>query len=424
MRSDTRPALMMVKLRDIRMRRFFAGGLLVAVLVLLQGQLRLALDAVHAFEARVGLALVPSAMILAVMLLLYFQAQRHEQRLRRSVADAQIRERQGMDSVLAGLSRFGLALVRANDMGGVRDVVQLALPQFTGTRPFWAVVRTKGTWESIAGGLEERTETVSAEVQKLAAEALKRFEGSIGEPEGMAWGGRVYYPLVVGDESTGVLAVEMTSEGETGDGSDWRRLLGSAVALVGLAGRNAQLARAVEENGIFDGLTGCLNRTHGMGLLQTELQRARRHKAPFGLIMLDLDHFKAINDTYGHLCGDAMLTAVGQRLRDVLRDSDAKCRYGGEEFMVLLPDTPRPGALHVAESLRQQLEKTSVTWQGKMVSTTASVGLAMALPKEVNSSVLLARADAALYLAKDRGRNQVCESELPATSTTTVPQPA
>ena len=146
----------MATLRDTRMRRFFAVGLLVAVLVLLQGQFRLALDAVHAFEVRVGLALVPSAMILAVVLLLYFQAQRHEQRIRRSVTDAQIRERQSRDSVLAGLSRFGLALVRANDIGVVRDVVQLALPQFTGSRPFWAVVRTKGQWESIVGGLEEQ----------------------------------------------------------------------------------------------------------------------------------------------------------------------------------------------------------------------------------------------------------------------------
>ena len=73
-------------------------------------------------------------------------------------------------------------------------------------------------------------------------------------------------------------------------------------------------------------------RTHAMRVLQTELQRARRQVTPFALIMLDLDHFKAINDTHGHLCGDAML---GQRIRDVLRNSDTKCRYGGEEFMVL-----------------------------------------------------------------------------------------
>ena len=406
------------------MRRLVAVGLLVAVLVLLQRQLRLALDAVHAFEVQVGLALVPTAMILAVMLLLYIQAQRHEQRVRRSVVDAEVRERQGRDSVLAGLSRFGLALARASDMGVVSDVVQLALPQFTGARPFWAVVRAKGKWESIVGGLEGSSDTVSADVERLADEALKRFEGSAGEPEGMEWDGRVYYPLVIGEATSGVLAVETTSEGEIGDGTDWRRVLGSVVALVGIAGRNAQLARAVEENGVYDGLTGCFNRTHGMGLLQTELQRARRQQAPFALIMLDLDHFKAINDTYGHLCGDAILAAVGQRIRDVLRDSDTKCRYGGEEFMVLLPDTPRAGALHVAESLRKQLEDTSMTWKGKQVSTTASVGLAMALPKEVGATVLLGRADAALYLAKDRGRNQVCETALPATPTATSPQPA
>ena len=97
--------------------RLFAVGLLVAVGVLLQPQLRLALDAVHAFEAQVGLALVPSAVILVVVLLLYVQAQRHQQQLRRSVDDAKRRERQGRDAVFDGLSRFGLALARAATWG-------------------------------------------------------------------------------------------------------------------------------------------------------------------------------------------------------------------------------------------------------------------------------------------------------------------
>ncbi|MBN93669.1 MAG: hypothetical protein CL928_06275 [Deltaproteobacteria bacterium] len=148
-------------------------------------------------------------------------------------------------------------------------------------------------------------------------------------------------------------------------------------------------------------------------LLQTELQRARRQGAPFALIMLDLDHFKSINDTHGHLCGDAVLAAVGQRIRDILRNSDTKCRYGGEEFMVLLPDTPRPGALHVAESLRAQLAEVDVTWNGEKVPVTASVGLAMAMEKEVDPMPLIGRADAALYRAKHGGRNQVCETEIP-----------
>ena len=209
---------------------------------------------------------------------------------------------------------------------------RLALPQFTGARPFWAVVRAKGKWESIVGGLEESSDNVSAEVERLADQAVKRFEGSTGEPEGTEWDGWVYYPLVIGEATSGVLAVETTGEGATREDTDWRRVLGSAVALVGIAGRNAQLAREVEENGVYDGLTGCFNRTHAMRLLQIELQRARRQQTPFALIMLDLDRFKASNDTYGHLCGDAVLAAVGQCIRGVLRATRRPGFHSGEAF--------------------------------------------------------------------------------------------
>ena len=401
---------------DSRRTRLLAVGLVLAGLLLLQRQLRLALDAVHAFETRVGLALVPSAVILLVVLLVYFQARRHEQWTQHSLADVKRRERQGRDSVLDGLTQLGLALARASDMGIVRDVTQQALARFTGARPFWAVVRGRGKWESIAGGLEGSPDTVRADVEPLADQALRRCKGSTGAAEGLEWDGRIYYPLVVGETTTGILAVETTGDGGTREDTEWRRALASATTLVAIAARNVQLAREVEENGVYDGLTGCFNRTHSMRVLQTELQRARRQQAPVVLIMLDLDHFKAINDTYGHLCGDAVLAAVGQRVRDILRNSDTKCRYGGEEFMVVLPDTPRPGALHVAESLRQQLAETKVTWNGATVSATASVGLAMALPKEVNAAALIGRADAALYRAKNGGRNQVCEAELPEPS--------
>jgi two-component system cell cycle response regulator len=189
--------------------------------------------------------------------------------------------------------------------------------------------------------------------------------------------------------------------------------MASAATLIATATRNVQLTCELEENAVYDGLTGCLNKAHSMRVLQTELQRARRQQAPLALIMLDLDHFKSVNDTYGHLCGDAILAAVGQRIRDVLRNTDTKCRYGGEEFMVMLPDTPRPGALHVAESLRAQLAEVSVTWNGERVSLTGSVGLAMAMPKEVDPISLIGRADAALYRAKSGGRDRVCETESP-----------
>lgn len=392
----------------MRRSRLLALGLAAAALVLMQGQLRAALDSLHAWESRVGLSLVPAAVLLAVVLLLFFQARRQDERLDRAVEAAARRERGDRDADLENLAQFGLALARAGDMGALRDVAHQMLPRFIGKRAVWAVVRAKGQWESLVGGLDESSS--KSEVEKQADQALNRFEGSTGEPERFERDGRIYFPLVVGDSTTGVLAVDTGDDG----GDIWKRAVGSAATLIAIAAQNVQLTREVKENAVYDGLTGCFNRTHSMRVLHTELQRARRQQAPLALIMLDLDHFKSVNDTYGHLCGDAILAAVGQRIRDILRNTDTKCRYGGEEFMVMLPDTPRPGALHVAESLRAQLAEVSVTWNGERVSLTASVGLAMAMAKEVDPIPLIGRADAALYRAKNGGRNRVCETESPS----------
>jgi diguanylate cyclase (GGDEF)-like protein len=123
--------------------------------------------------------------------------------------------------------------------------------------------------------------------------------------------------------------------------------------------------------------------------------------------MFDLDHFKDINDRYGHLCGDAVLASVGGRMKEVLRGSDLKCRYGGEAFVVLLPETPLHGAKRVAETLRRELADKPIQWNGEPIAVTASFGISVALPSEVDIQALIARADAALYRAKDEGRNCV-----------------
>src|SRR4029077_9550464 len=130
---------------------------------------------------------------------------------------------------------------------------------------------------------------------------------------------------------------------------------------LGISIRNAQLFRAVKENSLRDGLTGCFNRMHAIDCIDTELRRARRSQMPVSLIMFDLDHFKDINDRHGHQCGDAVLAAVGARMRDVLRGSDLKVRYGGEEFLVLLPETSVDGAMRVAETLRRAFTEMRVT---------------------------------------------------------------
>ena len=141
-----------------------------------------------------------------------------------------------------------------------------------------------------------------------------------------------------------------------------RRMLAAASALLAMSLKNAQLFREVRDNSVRDGLTGRVNRTHALEMIDTELRRARRSQRPLSLIMFDLDRFKDVNDHYGHLCGDAVLATVGRRTKEVLRGSDLKGRYGGEEFLVLLPETPLEGGKRVAEALRRDIADTAIPW--------------------------------------------------------------
>jgi diguanylate cyclase (GGDEF)-like protein len=185
------------------------------------------------------------------------------------------------------------------------------------------------------------------------------------------------------------------------------RLIETVAAMLAIAVRNAQLFQEVRDNSVRDALTGCFNRAHALDVVDTELRRARRSQMPVSLIMFDLDHFKDINDRYGHLCGDAVLAATGARMRDVLRGSDLKCRYGGEEFLVLLPETPLEGGKRVADTLRREIADMVVTWKDERLRVTASFGVTVALPSEIDAQTIIGRADAALYRAKDQGRNCV-----------------
>lgn len=189
--------------------------------------------------------------------------------------------------------------------------------------------------------------------------------------------------------------------------ADRRRVLEAAAALLAVSVKNAQLFREVKENSVKDPLTGCFTKAHSMDVIDAELRRARRSQTPVSMIMFDIDHFKDVNDRHGHLCGDAVLSAIGKRMKDVLRGSDLKCRYGGEEFLVLLPETPLHGARRVAETLRREIAERPVHWAGETLTITASFGLAQTLPGEVNVEAVIARADQALYRAKDDGRNCV-----------------
>jgi diguanylate cyclase (GGDEF)-like protein len=157
-----------------------------------------------------------------------------------------------------------------------------------------------------------------------------------------------------------------------------------------------------------DALTGISNRRHLLEQGVKEFQRTQRYNWPLSILMFDIDHFKRVNDTYGHDIGDVALRKVAHVCRQVVRETDFAGRYGGEEFIIILPDTPLTGATHLAERLRQTVANTSIpTEDGLFFTVTISIGVT-AYDASVNSfENMVSRADAALYQAKKLGRDRV-----------------
>lgn len=219
------------------------------------------------------------------------------------------------------------------------------------------------------------------------------------------------FPLLSQQKLVAVLGVR---DNEVPLTQSQRELLHAAAALLTVAVKNIQLFRKVRDLAVVEPLTGCVTRHHGVERLDTELRRAQRSHLPLSVVLLDLDHFKTINDQHGHLCGDKVLVGVGRILREALRASDERCRFGGEEFLIVLPDTTAEGACRVAENLRARFARTPVLCSRGAVRFTASLGVAQALPGEADVNAVLGRADAALYAAKAAGRNRVCsQPDLP-----------
>ena len=161
------------------------------------------------------------------------------------------------------------------------------------------------------------------------------------------------------------------------------------------------------QDALTDTLTQLPNRRNGMDFLVSELLFAQSSGAPLACLMMDIDHFKSINDTFGHTAGDAVLRQLAAILRSAARTEDMVFRYGGEEFAAILSNAPLKIALQIAERIRMQVEDADFIWEGRRIPVTLSIGVALAGTRTQDGQALIQAADAALYQAKRAGRNRV-----------------
>lgn len=258
-------------------------------------------------------------------------------------------------------------------------------------------------------GLLRAVVETAVEATGASAGVLLGREGElvrVGDPA--SDGDRVELPLNAGRHSFGRLV--LTGREFSAEARETAALLvGQAIVAL----ENARLHRIVERQALVDGLTGLANRRHAEEALAIELTRASRFGTPLSLVVADLDSFKAVNDRYGHPSGDAVLRELADVLRDSVREIDLPARWGGEEFVLLLPSTDTVGAAQVAERVRRSLaERTIVSPDGEPMRITASFGVA-SYPPARSARELVAAADSALYEAKRAGKDRVATAGEP-----------
>jgi diguanylate cyclase (GGDEF)-like protein len=395
-----------------RQDRFLLAGLVIAVVVVFSGPIRYLLDLAREVERSSGLALIPALLILIFVFFIHQQGKRQEAKAHALAAEADAETAQTRAAELERLVHFGEALGRSLDLESIRDAAAQHLPKLAESDEPWVMLRAGGHWQALMSTARDGRHEVERAREQIANRALQADGGVRMTP--VSADGQLCFPLTAGGQTLGVLGIPERAGPFT---AGRQRVFAAAATLLAIAVRNAQLFEELRENSLRDGLTGCVNRTHAIEVIATELRRARRSQTPVSVIMFDIDHFKEINDRFGHLCGDAVLAAVGARMRAVLRGGDVKCRYGGDEFLVLLPETPLEGAKRVAETLRREFADMPIGWKDERLTITTSFGVTSSLPSEMETDAIIGRADAALYRAKDVGRNCVRVADEPVLAT-------
>jgi diguanylate cyclase (GGDEF)-like protein len=255
-------------------------------------------------------------------------------------------------------------------------------------------------------------------IESVRVGSLAGFEDQVGEAErlaltaagagevasaGISTASIALGPLEAGDHAHGLITV-----GRRGApfAEDDRALLRSLAAQATLALENIELHYQVRRQAVTDELTGLANHGHFHDLLSAEIERQRRHHDPVGLIMLDIDNFKSVNDTYGHQQGDVVLEHVARALRETSREGDVAARYGGDEMALILPHTDLEESYAIAEHLRTKIEDLRIPRTGDQGTIRITVSLGVAATYTASKDLLVSYADGALYSAKGEGKHR------------------
>jgi len=287
---------------------------------------------------------------------------------------------------LLGGSAMALYLYSPGD-----DVLELAICLGESQPPIEQAVR-RG--QGLGGFVWERGEPILLEDYHTGHTGGLHISKSV-------WGKVAGSPIVYAGEFMGVIFVFSDRPFLPGD----LKLLGLFASHAGAAIRNARMHSQLRELAIRDPMTGIFNRRHFFELADSVFEQARRYNRPFSAIIFDADHYKEVNDAYGHLVGDDVLKQLTARCSGVMRQADIFGRYGGEEFVIVMPETGLTGALKMAERLRAAVAESPYYTEKGDVPATISLGVARSKRSTSTLLELLSDADAAIYRAKDAGRN-------------------
>ncbi len=309
------------------------------------------------------------------------------------------------------IRRVGESFARGLDRVGVLEIVVQTAVDGVGAEAGRATMRRRAD-----APMEEVARTGDPELFHRALHAAELAVMDAGEVAEIQIGGATALaaPLSATEAEDRVLAIISLARGDRGFTSQERDLFSYLTSQAAVSVENVDLHETVSRQAVTDELTGLFNHRRFQEVMSAEVERARRYDAEMGLIMLDIDNFKRVNDTYGHVQGDMVLREVARVLRQSAREIDEPARYGGEEMAVALPQTDLDGAYRFAERVRTRIEALELPLlEGDgILKVTASFGAAsLAASGQMDKEGLVAAADAALYRAKRSGKNRTVKAE-------------